>query len=284
MKEKTMKKLFAAQLAVLFVAGILVYGQEANTERAVVPFSNPSKPGRLEVDVYRGGITVKGYEGKEVIVEARVREKAIAEKEEQAPKEKGGLTRLTQIGPAGLSVEEENNVMSVEVESMQKTVDLSIQVPYATSLYIEAYTGGDIVVEKITGEIEAENYAGAIRLTDISGTVVADSYAGEVKVTFVKVTPDKPMSFSTWSGDIDVTLPADIKANVKMKSDNGEIYSDFNIALGAAPRKAIVEDTRKEDGKYRLTFDSSMLGTINGGGPEYQFTNYSGNIYIRKGK
>jgi hypothetical protein len=43
-----------------------------------------------------------------------------------------------------------------------------------------------------------------------------------------------------------------------------------------------VEDGRGKGGKYRVKIDKTVHGTINGGGPEYQFTNFQGQIYIRK--
>ena len=33
------------------------------------------------------------------------------------------------------------------------------------------------------------------------------------------------------NGEIDVTLPADIKANLKMKIDHGDIYTDFDVKV-----------------------------------------------------
>ena len=65
---------------------------------------------------------------------------------------------------------------------------------------------------------------------------------GKVLVTLDKVTADKPMSFSSLNGDIDVTLPADMKARVKLKTDNGEVYSDFDIKVDASSRKPMVGD------------------------------------------
>ena len=88
------------------------------------------------------------------------------------------------------------------------------------------------------------------------------------------------MSFSTMNGDIDVTLPANVKAKVKMKSDWGEVYSDFDIQVDTAPQK--IEE--KDEGKYRISFEKYIMGTINGGGPEYTFKTYHGDIIIRKAK
>ena len=146
------------------------------------------------------------------------------------------------------------------------------------------YIDGSVVVEKVEGEIEANNLNGPVTLTHVSGVVVAHSLNGEVTTQMDRVTPEKPMSFSTLNGDIDVTLPPDIKAKVKLETQNGAIYSDFEISLDRTGRAPTVEDGRKDGGKYRIVFDKGVVGAINGGGPEFQFKTVNGNIHIRKGK
>jgi hypothetical protein len=302
-----MKKLcqFIGLIVLLLTAGVLVYAQQTPVDRAVVPFSNPAKPGLVEVDLMRGSITIRGYTGKDVTVEARLREKMISEEgqagekvgaaiaaakayekqsaEEKAEAERAAGMNLIQVATTGLTVEESNNVITVETESWKRAVDLTIQVPTTTSLKLSNQIGGSIIIENVTGEIEVENMNGAITLSGISGTVVADSMNGEIKVAFLKVNPDKPMSFSTMNGDIDLTLPADVKATLKMKSDRGNIYSDFDVSLATSQQRK-EEDQRKEGGKYKITFERTITGTINGGGVELQFNTFNGNIYVRKAK
>jgi DUF4097 and DUF4098 domain-containing protein YvlB len=94
--------------------------------------------------------------------------------------------------------------------------------------------------------------------------------------------PDKAMGFSTMNGDVDVTLPADIKANVKMKTDHGDMFTDFDIKVDASAQSPQVDDRRKSGGRYRVRFDRGTTGSINGGGPEIQFTTFNGNILIHK--
>ena len=189
-----------------------------------------------------------------------------------------------EIATTGLTVEEEENVVSVSTGSTERTVDLTLQVPSATALKLGCLNDGSIVVEKVEGEIEANNLNGPVTLTNVSGVVIAHSLNGEVLTQLDKVTPDKPMSFSTLNGDIDVTLPPDIKAKVKLETQNGAIYSDFEIGLEKNPRPPTVEDGRKDGGRYRIVFDKGVVGSINGGGPEIQFKTVNGNIRIRKGK
>jgi DUF4097 and DUF4098 domain-containing protein YvlB len=95
---------------------------------------------------------------------------------------------------------------------------------------------------------------------------------------------DKPMSFSTLNGDIDVTLPADTKATFRMKSDNGEIWTDFEVKLTPNAAKPQVEDSRSSGGKYKVKMDKATVGTINGGGPEMSFKTLNGNIFVRQKK
>lgn len=267
----------------ILISGVFVYSQEENrVDRVTVPLSDPSRPGLVEASVHSGGITVKGYEGTEVLVEAKTRGKLL--RETRKPRKKAeGMSRIQIAGGTGLTIEEQNNKIEVSVSSLRQTVDLVIQVPYETSLDLSSHNNGDILVENVHGEIEVNNHNGKLTLTSISGSVVAHTFNGEVNVTFTSVDPEKPMSFSTWNGDIDVTFPADIAADVKMKSDRGDIYSDFDISIKEVPQK--VEKTpEKEGGKYRISFEKHIYGAINGGGPEYQFKNYNGDILIRRAK
>lgn len=260
----------------LLAVAVLPIFAQGTPDRVTVPFSDPSRPGLLKVDLVNGSIAVKAYNGKEVIITAS----SGAQKSKRGPDQSEGLRRIT-INTTGLEVEEENNVMKVDAASHARSVDLDIQVPARTSLNLNTVNGGRIVVEGVEGEIEAENVNGAVTLTNVTGSAVVHALNGAINATFNRVAPNKPMAFSSLNGRIDVTLPPDTKANVKVKTDHGELYSDFDINLKASSAP-VTEEARGGRGKYRVKIDHSVYGTINGGGPEYQFSNMNGNIYIRK--
>ncbi len=92
-------------------------------------------------------------------------------------------------------------------------------------------------MENVKGELEVNNVNDKITLTNISGSVVANTVNGDVDVTFKSIDPKAPMAFSTLNGDVNVTLPADTKANLKLKSDNGDVFSDFDIDIDKTPAK-----------------------------------------------
>jgi len=243
-------------------------------DRIPLTLSDPSRLAHVKVSMVNGGITVKGYEGKEVVVEAHVRNRENSHDE-------GGPKRLA-ISTTGLSVEEENNEVNINTESYMHPIDVTVSVPLHTSLKLRAVNDGDIVVTGVDGELDVDDVNGSVTLNNISGSAVAHALNGHLHVTFTRVDPQKAMAFSSLNGDIDVTFPADLKANVSIRSDRGDVFSDFDVQLKAASSQPVVEDSRGKGGKYRVKVDKTVHGTINGGGPEIQFRNFQGQIYIRK--
>ena len=75
------------------------------------------------------------------------------------------------------------------------------------------------------------------------------------------------MSFTSMNGNVDVTLPATAKANLKMRTDHGGSYSDFEMLMRPNAPPAI-QDTRSRGGRYRIESDRSISATINGGGAD----------------
>jgi hypothetical protein len=240
-------------------------------ETIKVPLSDPDRPARLKATVLTGSITVKAHNGREILVEGFAGS-------ERREKNREGLRRIG--GTGSFHIAEENNVVTLSAGVM-RPADLVIQVPPATSLSLRSTSSSKISVEGVSGEIDVNNLNGAVYITNVSGSVVAHTLNGKLVVSLEKVAPDKAMSFSTLNGDIDVTLPADIKADFKMKSDNGEIYSDFDVTLKGSSQNVVSE---KQDGKTKLKVDRSLLASVNGGGPLIQFTTFNGDILIRKRK
>lgn len=248
------------------------------TDKVTVSFSDPSRPGRVKVQLVTGSITVRGYDGRDVLVDIRSRD----EDDEDRDSKHEGMRRIRNTG-SGLTVEEENNEMRIGTSMPNREMDLTIQVPVRTSLTLSAVNDGDILVERVDGEIEVNNVNGAVTLNDVSGSVVAHALNDDLKAT-LRRTSGKPMSFSSLNGDIDVTLPAETKANVQLETSMGEIYSDFDIQMEPTTVKKTVEDDRAKGGKYRVEIEKGMIGRINGGGPEIKFKTFNGDIHIRRAK
>lgn len=263
--------------------GLGLMAQEAPADKVSVAFSDPARPGLVKASLINGGITVRGYEGKEVVIEARSGSSERRRGRRSSESAPDGMKRIM-ISSTGLSVEEENNSMSISTSSHSREIDLTIQVPRRTSLKLHCVNGGDIVVENVEGEIEVNNVNGKVVLNNVAGSAVAHALNGGVTASFSRVDPKKAMSFSSLNGKIDVTFPADLKANVRMRTENGDVFSDFEVTMRPETEQPIVEDSRGKGGRYKLRLEKGMIGTINGGGPEIQFKNFNGAIYIRKAR
>jgi hypothetical protein len=263
-----------AGAALLALCGV-VNAQE-NTEPLRVSFSDASRPGVLHVGIIAGSIIVKAGDSKDVLVKASGRN----ENPGYAPSN-GSLRRLTQQ-PA-LNIEEQNNRMVIGSPNSSRPMDLEIQVPVRTSLELSTVNSGDITVDGVEGELEISNVNGSIALTGVKGSVVAHTVNGKVAATLKGVTPQKPMAFSTLNGNVDVSFPASLKANLRLRTDNGEVFTDFDLQVRTEPNAPVVEDTRRSDGRYRVKVNKVIYGAVNGGGPEIEVRTFNGNLYVRKG-
>lgn len=248
-------------------------------ERLSVPLSDPSRPARLEVALVMGGITVVGGgSNQEVLIEAVARAGEDDEGEEVEPSRRG-LRRIPN-DTLGLEAEEKDNRVSISAESWRQSLDLRVTVPSGSSLVLSSVNGGDLVVEGVEGELELHNTNGSIRVTGARGPVSAATVNGDIHVGFGKGgAVAAPMGFSTLNGDIEITLPAALKADVRLRSDNGEIYSDFDVQLERKP--AQVEEERSK-GRYRVVIAREMTGKIGGGGPELLLKTFNGDIVLRR--
>jgi hypothetical protein len=279
---------------------------EAQPDKLTVQLSDPTRPATLRVGLLNGSIVVQGGPGKEVIVETRVRKEngpghtkelgrlkglGRVSEDDDSDDEEGGRRKPSKQGlrlipnnSSGLSVEEEDNevIVSTGWSAGTRTVELHIQVPTNCSMKLSTVNEGDIEVSDVTGDLEINNTNGAVTLNRINGSVVAHALNEPLHVTFVKVNPQKSMSFSSLNGDVDVTFPADLKATLNMRSEQGEIYSDFDLDIEKTTSR--VEEKGKGKGRYKVSIERALKAKINGGGQEVLFKNYNGNIYIRKAK
>ncbi|HEX9957124.1 MAG TPA: DUF4097 family beta strand repeat-containing protein [Fibrella sp.] len=268
-------------LALLLLATTTpLMGQNDVKEQLVIPLSDPGKTGLLEVDLINGSIHVVGYSGKDIVIDAASSARQKNRNSDQAATA-GGMRRISAGSSLDVSAEEKNNRVRVNSNSHQKAVDLTIKVPQRFSLKLHTINNGNITVENVTGELEINNINGAIDLTNISGSAVAHTVNGNLKAVFRDIDNKTPMAFSTLNGRVDVTFPASVKANVKLKSDMGDIYSDFDIDVDKNQPKA----TRSsQSGMYRVAIDDWVYGKINNGGPEVMMKTMQGSIYVRKAK
>jgi hypothetical protein len=220
---------------VLLVCAAIAAAQDP-ANKITLPLSDPTQPATVKVRLLSGNITVTVGAGPEIVVESDPPPAPKPVPHSDAPP---GMHRIDDAS-RGFTAQEDHNVVLIGAQRGIQRTNLRIQVPANTSLDVETTNG-------------------SIDLKGISGAGSAHTANGSVTASLDKPLPDKPMSFSTLNGKIDVTLPADTKARLRLKATKGAIYSDFDVKI-------------EPDGTR----------SINGGGPEYLFEATNGTILVHK--
>jgi DUF4097 and DUF4098 domain-containing protein YvlB len=264
-------------LALLTGASCAISGvAAAQDQRLVVPLSDPSRPARLEITLLSGDISVEGYDGNEVIIvaDAPIRGTDVAE-----PPRPDGLRRI-QSSSVGLTVEETDNTVSVRMDFSPNDADIEIQVPRRTSVKASLVNGGDVEIDSVTGEHELSNVNGDVIATDITGSAVINATNGDVRATFTTVDASRPMSFTSFNGDVDVTLPANLAADLIVASQQGDVFTDFDVQAQDEP--ANIQRGGGPGRGYQARVSKQSRYAIGGGGPDIQLKTFNGDVMIRK--
>jgi len=249
---------------------------QSTPDRITVPFSDAERPGTLKVNLLDGAVTIKGSNRRDVLFVANSQEARDVLRRRQQAEPPPGMRRLTQ--PSGFGVEERDNEMSVS-SAFNREINLTVEVPTRTKLKVSIVNGG-ITVDGVDSEIEINTVDGAIMLTNVGGSVVAHAVDGNITATVARVAPQAPMAFTSLNGDIDVSLPAAVKTNLRLRSDQGDVFTDFDVQVIAS---ASANQTQQRNGRgVRIDVNRSIYGTVNGGGPDFELRTFDGNIYVRK--
>jgi hypothetical protein len=268
---------FTAILLITALVSVKAMAQQ----QLVVALSEPGKPYKLNVDMVSGTINITAYDGKDIVIDVQSASDKDRRKHEDR-NERDGMHRITGGENLEVTAKEKNNSVSVSSGNPMRNVVLNIKVPQnASSIKLSTVNSGNITVDGVSGDIETSNVNGSINMENISGSVVANTVNGSVKVSFKSVDPKAAMAFSSLNGSVTLTVPANLKANFKLKTDRGDIYTDFDMATDKSTPKVTKS---AKDGMYRLTMDEWVYGKTNGGGPEIMMKTMNGSLYIKKSK
>ena len=252
--------------------------QQPPADQVTVPLSDPSRPGVIDISLVQGSIIVRGANRKDVAVVARPEADRPGRRDDP---DASGLRRIPQT--AGYRITEEGNRIKMSSDSPNRGITFEIEAPARTNLKLSTVNGGSILVENVDGDIEVSNVNGSVTLNGVAGSVIAGTTNGSVRATLTRVTDARDMAFTSLNGSVDVTLPPTTKANLRLRSNHGEVYSDFDVQL-APPAAPAVEEARTGNRRYRINRTRSIIGTINGGGPEFELRTFNSNVYVRKGR
>ncbi|AYA36841.1 hypothetical protein D3Y59_07090 [Hymenobacter oligotrophus] len=217
-------------------------------------FTLPATKGdKLTVDGLRnGGISVKGYDGSEIRVRAKVqawgRDEATAKATAQQVKISTENNTLRGAGPDG-----SGNNTGYAMSNGGYAVSYEIFVPRKQALALTTHNGG-ISLQDVQGPVAFEAHNGGVSITGSGGDLKGRTQNGGLSINLTGNKWDGAgLDVATTNGGITWKVPADYSAQLFTSTQRGPISTDFptkvqgtigrevSVALGkgGAPVKAV---------------------------------------------
>ena len=269
-------------LIAMFIFSLAPAGCDAGkrVEEEVVERSVEFSPrGRITIVNVNGDITIGSWDRHEVKMKAVKRARAESEEEARLLLEK--TTVLFERTDEGIDIRTDapkkpgrNRNVSVaytvtvpkEIDLEMKTVNGTIEVKDISGAVDAKTTNGRIDLKRITGAIQAKTTNGKIGLLEVLGPINAKTANGSIKAGVGGSGEQQhEIRAATTNGGIEVTLPKDLKANLKASTVNGKINTDFPVTVTV---KGLIS--------------KSVDGVINGGGELIHLKTVNGSIRLKE--
>jgi hypothetical protein len=216
-------------------------------ESTTIKFSDPGKPGTLKIALARGDISIQGADTADVSVKSEM-------PPQQRPARKDGLRVLTES--ASYSLTEKDNVITLDALSdgwMGTPSDFRISVPRGTNIIVSNSLGGDVNCTGVKGDVEVKSLNGDVRLDDLVGSALVETTNGSIVAKIRELHDGKPLSFASTNGTVSLLVPDSAKANVRFRTQNGSILTDFDDKQLVTKVEALPRGSRSGKGTHTLS-------------------------------
>lgn len=158
------------------------------------------------------------------------------------------------------------------------SVTLAIQVPRDVRVRLCTVNGAEAIVDGTQGDFDVSNVNGRIVLRGMRGSGRASTVNGGIEAVF-DAAPRTESLFKTVNGDITVTLPRDLSADLRVKTFRGGIYTDFDTV-----EQAVEREPSRRPGQPRFVYRPRGFTNyrVGKGGPELSFETLNGEVRIHR--
>ncbi|MCU0324874.1 MAG: DUF4097 domain-containing protein [Spirosomaceae bacterium] len=249
-----MKKTILISASILMAS--FAFGQDNKPYKA--NFSGSNK--KVQILSAANQLTVEGYNGNEVIIETDKGNKEFPEEAEGLRVISAGVVDNT---GTGANVTTEENIMKIRLPKSRYFGNFKVKIPNNLPVNIKengnAY--GKWYIGGLDSELEINTSYSIVNIKGVSGPIIARCGYGKISVVYDKLNPDKPNSISA-SGAVDVTLPSDTKANLRLESSYGEIFTDFDLVEVTKTKKGD-DDADDKIAKTKATAEKDAARSTN---------------------
>lgn len=218
-------------------------------------------------------VSIESYSGSEIILSSYIRIKDKKENE----RSKGlkvldsrGIEDNTGLGYS-LTKDGNNLILATLGNAHCDCNALTIKLPKGIGLVVEdkTFRGETVWVRNFQDPIEMSLKQHSIHLENVTGPMAVKTLYGHVEAVFNSVSQEGSISLVAVHSFVDVSLPTATKADLTLKTNHGEIYSDINISIDESASKSSVSH-------------KVITGKINGGGVNMTINSNYSEVYLRK--
>lgn len=244
---------------------------QGKPEIITLPITRPADPVTLNIDLISAKIEVIGEDRKDAQIAITM---ASGERKIKTP---SGLKTLS--GGGALEVMEEDNVITVDSEMPMAKVQLVVRLPRRANLALSTANDGTIAVRDVTGTLQLTNINGPVTATNVNGAVIAESVNDAIDVGLAGINANEATSLSSLNGDLTLRLPANVGAELRIDSSEGQIESDFELDVKPGKPSVVRNEGRRG---VSVRVEDAIVATVNGGGPVIKLKTLNGKIKIVK--
>jgi tRNA A-37 threonylcarbamoyl transferase component Bud32/TM2 domain-containing membrane protein YozV len=147
-------------------------------------------------------------------------------------------------------------------------VDYAIQVPQNARLKNISSINGHIVIEDVSGDIEASTVNGETQISGAAGNLKLSTVNGRIEAQLASLGNGQSVSLDAVNGQLEAILPSNADANVSASTLNGGISSEFASLV-----------VKKE-----FPVGSNLKGKLGNGGARVKASTVNGGIRFRRGQ
>jgi len=240
-------------------------------------------PMRVIVDNVDGYVHVTGTNGSQVHVVAHKTIRAETDSDLQEAKQDVKLDMTEKPGAVSIYYDapwrcngEGRGCQGDHRHFYEVAFDIDVQVPRSARAVISTVNGGDVRLSNTDGDFEVKDINGGIALSGVSGSGEVNTINGPVSAHFAK-NPVRDTSFKSINGALDIYLQPDLSANLRFKTFNGGVYTDFDVLPLPTTGEASVEGA-----KFVYRSRGTMRGRVGNGGPELSFDTLNGTVRMHR--
>jgi hypothetical protein len=295
-KNHNFIKSLSGLLIVAFVTTVKVNAQ-SYSDRLVkeLSFEKTATGNTLIVGNINGSLHVEGYAGDKILIEVERTIKAKTTERLELGKKEIQLATENLIDTLIVSTSERcNKFQFIKDEGKERwaynwscergdctlpysyVMNFTIKVPFGINVAVSTINDGDVLIEKVSGLVKANNINGHIKLTSLKRATEAHTINGNVDLEY-EGNPPEASKFYTLNGDINAWFQKGLAANLSFKSFQGELFTNLN-ELESLP--SVIEKEPYKDGvKYKV---SNSRFKASKGGSSLDFETFNGNVILKE--